>query len=111
MSYHYKRLEPYCAFIIIGLLALMLLLWILLWPKKEFPVKVGQVWENRMEVIPFVDNIPQKAVMRTSYDSVYRIDEYGTIYYIENGVDSMSADLDVFTFKSKLFKDRKLRKS
>ena len=107
MKERLKKLGPYIAYIIIGFLALMLFLSVLLWPKKEFPVKVGQVWECTMEVIPYVDNVSQPEVMRTSYDSVYKIDENGAIYYIENGVDSMFADLETFKFKSRLIKERK----
>jgi hypothetical protein len=100
-------LKPYFAYIIIGFMALMLFLLMLFWPNKEFPVKVGQIWECTMKVIPYARNIPQAEVVRTSYDSVYRIDEDGTIYYIENGTDSMFANLETFTFKSKMLKDRK----
>lgn len=97
-----SKLEPYAVFIIIGFLALMLFLSLILWPKKEFPVKVGQVWECTMEVVPFENNIPQPEVTKTSYDSVYRIDENGMIYYIQNGTDSLFATLETFTFKSKM---------
>ena len=99
-------LKSYFAYIITGFLALMLFLLMLLWPKKEFPVKVGQVWECTMKVIPFANNIPQAEVVRTSYDSVYGIDENGTIYYIQNGTDSMFANLETFTFNSRLYKGR-----
>lgn len=94
------KLKPYYAYIIIGFLALMLVLSVLFWPKKEFPVKIGQVWECRMEVISFENNTPQGDVMVTNRDSVYRIDEFETIYYIENGTDSMNANLETFLYKS-----------
>lgn len=95
-----EKLKPYCAFIIVGFLALMLALLIVFLPKKEYPVKVGQVWECRMEVTCFENNIPKGDFMVTYRDSVYRIDEFETIYYIENGNDSLYDNLETFLYKS-----------
>ena len=94
------KIKPRLPFVIIGLLVLAILFFILFWPKKEFPVKVGQVWKCTMEAIPFKDNRELEPVMVTSRDSIYRISEDGKISYIRNGTDSMEADLEIFMFNS-----------
>lgn len=99
-----KQFWKHWGFTIPILLAIIILATVFMWPKKEFPVRVGQVWESTQVVIPYVDNRAHKEVSVVYVDSVYRIDIDGKIYYIRNGADSLDSDLENFTYQSTIIR-------
>jgi hypothetical protein len=99
-----KTFWEHRGFTILILLAIIVMATVFMWPKKEFPVRVGQVWESTQFVIPYIDNRAQKEVSVVYVDSVYKIDIDGKIYYIRNGVDSLDSDLENFTYQSTIIK-------
>lgn len=77
------------------------LIYFILESRKEFPVKVGQIWQKTMDVIPFKNNHPLKEVTVTYNHKVVDISSEGMIYYL-HGSDTLSIDLEGFIHNSTL---------
>ncbi len=72
--------------------------------RKEFPVKVGQYWTFRNEVIPYVNNIQQDKVMVEYGVKVIEVDNEGNIIY-SRGIDTMKTNLETFLFNCEINKN------
>ncbi len=72
--------------------------------RKEFPVKVGQYWTFRKEVIPYINNIPQDKVMVEYGVKVIEVDNEGNIIY-SRGIDTMKTNLETFLYFAELNKN------
>lgn len=89
--------KNYKKIIILSVLSIILIYLVLSKTKKDFPVKVGQVWYCSQEVIPFENNHPQDPVTVEYSVKVVNIDLDGNITYLR-GSDTLNLDLENFIF-------------
>lgn len=97
------RRKNYKKIIFLTVLSILIIFFVISQTKKEFPVKVGQVWYCSQEVIPFINNHPQDPVTIDYSVKVISIDLDGNITY-SKGNDKLTLDLENFLFLYKLEK-------
>lgn len=75
--------------------------YLILESRKEFPVKVGQVWQKTISVIPFENNHALKEEEVTYNHKVIKISKDGIIYYL-HGSDTLNLNLEGFLHNATL---------
>lgn len=97
-------MKKYKKIIIISISLILIIQIVLSQIKKEFPVKINQIWYTSQEVIPFENNHPQKPVTVEYSVKVTSIDQDGNISY-SRGIDTLTLNLENFLFLYRLEKE------
>ncbi len=66
--------------------------------KENSKVKVGEVWQSRMSVLTFTNNIETGTAVQVSLRKVVKVDGDEITYTCQNDTTHYVEDIDTFTF-------------